>query len=481
MINYEKDLISIIIPFYNENVYFDRCLQSALKQTYSNTEIIIINDGSKEEYRNLLENLESKYSKIKVYHIKNSGAGFARNVGVKNAKGEYIAFLDADDEWYSFKLEHQLSIIKKYDLNFLHSSYVTEDEDESFQGTFLARKLNYNNLLDSCDVGLSTVVIKKNLIQRYLFSNITSKEDYICWLKIIKETTCLYGDEKIISIYRIRDNSLSGNILKRFKNTFLVYNKYEKFNLIRSLFQTFNLSIHYIVKQYKSKVQNITKVEFQCITEKTKLKFENSFMLVALNLASLSNIRLLYLDLKNVIFWPDGYFSSSFLKSYKKMPGRKVIEKIDLPKNLNKIYLCGKKSNIQKKYLEKKYNREIYFLELPFFKNTKNIKNFKIDIEDNSVVIINISTPKQEIVAKNILYRNQDKKIFIFCMGAAIAMVSGEEKIVPFTIQEKNLEWFWRLQKDTLFRIKRLIKTFILYYYNKITNLFSKITIININ
>ena len=66
-------------------------------------------------------------------------------------------------------------------------------------------------------------------------------------------------------------------------------------------------------------------------------------------------------------------------------------------------------------------------------------------------------------------------------MGAAIAMASGEEKIVPFKIQEKNLEWFWRLQKDTLFRIKRLIKTFILYYYNKITNLFSKITIININ
>ena len=97
------------------------------------------------------------------------------------------------------------------------------------------------------------------------------------------------------------------------------------------------------------------------------------------------------------------------------------------------------------------------------------------------MVIINISTPKQEIVAKNILHRNQDKKIFIFCMGAAIAMLSGEEKIVPLIIQEKNLEWVWRLQKDTWFRIKRLFKTFLIYYYNKITNLFSKITIININ
>ena len=66
-------------------------------------------------------------------------------------------------------------------------------------------------------------------------------------------------------------------------------------------------------------------------------------------------------------------------------------------------------------------------------------------------------------------------------MGAAIAILSGEEKIVPFIIQEKNLEWLWRLQKDTWFRIKRLFKTFLLYYYNKITNLFSKITIININ
>jgi len=481
MINYEKDLISIIIPFYNENVYFDRCLQSALKQTYSNTEIIIINDGSKEEYRNLLENLESKYSKIKVYHIKNSGAGFARNVGVKNAKGEYIAFLDADDEWYSFKLEHQLSIVKKYDLNFLHNSYVTEDENENFQGTFLAKKLNYNKLLNSCDVGLSTVIVKKNLIQSNLFTNITSKEDYVCWLKIVKETSCLYGDDKVVTIYRVRDDSLSGNVLKKFTNTFLVYNRFEKFNLIKSLFQTFILSIHYIVKQFKSKVKNVTKIEFQCITEKTKLKFENSFMLVALNLASLSNIRLLYLNMKDVIFWPDGYYSKWFVKDYKKIAGRDILEKLDLPKNLNKIYLCGKKSNNQKKYLEKKYNREIYFLELPFFKNTKNIKNFKIDIENNSAVIINISTPKQEIVAKNILYLNKDKKIFIFCMGAAIAMLSGEEKIVPQIIQEKNLEWLWRLQKDTWFRIKRLFKTFSLYYFNRITDLFNKINIININ
>jgi len=481
MINCEKDLISIIIPFYNENIYFDRCLQSALKQTYSNTEIIIINDGSEERYRNVLENLQSKYSKIKVYHIKNSGAGFARNVGVKNAKGEYIAFLDADDEWYSFKLEYQLSIIKKYDLNFLHSSYFAEDEKESFQGQYLAKKLSYNELLNSCDVGLSTVVVKKNLIQSNLFTNITSKEDYICWLKIIKKNACLHGDERVVSIYRVRENSLTGNILKKFKNTFLVYYKYEKFNLIISIFKTFNLSINYVVKQFKSKVKNVAKVEFKCMTEKTKIKFESSFILVALNLASLSNIRLLYLNIKNVIFWPDGFFSRSYVKNYKKIPGRAIIEKLDLPKSLNKIYLCGKKSDIQKEYLKKKYNREVYFLELPFFKDIKDIKNFKIDIENNSLVIINISTPKQEIVAKNILHFNQDKKIFILCMGAAIAMLTGEEKIVPNIIQEKNLEWLWRLQKDTWFRISRLFKTLLLYYYNKITNLFSKITIININ
>ena len=92
------DLVSVIIPFYNEKNYFDDCINSVLQQSYKNVEIIIINDGSDISYSKKLDLLSIKYSdKIKVIHKENGGVSSARNIGIMSAKGKYISFLDADD------------------------------------------------------------------------------------------------------------------------------------------------------------------------------------------------------------------------------------------------------------------------------------------------------------------------------------------------------------------------------------------------
>ena len=90
-------------------------------------------------------------------------------------------------------------------------------------------------------------------------------------------------------------------------------------------------------------------------------------------------------------------------------------------------------------------------------------------------MLINISTPKQEIVAKNLLKNNSSKKIYIFCLGGGIAMAAGEEKVVPEIIEKLNLEWLWRLKSDTLFRLKRLIRTGSVFLFKKIFKYFNKI------
>ena len=103
--NEHDDLVSVVIPFYNEGIYFDDCIYSVLNQTYENLEIIIVNDGSEEKFKKKLDLLRQKYpNKIKLFHNQNEGVSSARNYGIKNANGKYISFLDADDFWFLIKL-----------------------------------------------------------------------------------------------------------------------------------------------------------------------------------------------------------------------------------------------------------------------------------------------------------------------------------------------------------------------------------------
>ena len=94
----EKGKVTVIVPVYNEETHIERCIKSILKQTYQNMEIILINDGSKDNSLKILKEFEKEYpSKIRVFTHKNKGLGLTRNVGLDNATGEYITFLDSDD------------------------------------------------------------------------------------------------------------------------------------------------------------------------------------------------------------------------------------------------------------------------------------------------------------------------------------------------------------------------------------------------
>ena len=399
----------------------------------------------------------------------------ARNIGIMSAKGKYISFLDADDSWLPNKLENQINIMKEKNLEFIHSSYFIVDENERVLGKFLTKNLHYSDLIRSCDIGLSTVTVTSKLIKENLFPQISSKEDYICWLKIIKKIKILYGDLETVTVYRKKNKSLSSGIVKKFFNAFKVYRIYEKYNLLISLLFTLRLSFYFLKKEYFIKFKNIYPLEFKYILDFEKLKFDKSFSLVALNMASLSYTNILYINHKDIVFWLDGVCAKFIIKNFYKTAGRKVLEQITLPQDLDNIYLCGKKSHKQIYYLEQKFKKKVEFIELPFFESLNSVSEYKLKIKDNSLVILNISTPKQEIISNNILNYNRSKKIFVFCLGGGIAMAAGEEEIVPENIEKMNMEWLWRLRTNTLFRLKRLIRTSFIfmirklfYYYNKI-------------
>lgn len=246
--------VSIIIPYYKKKLFFLDTLKSAINQTYKNFEIIIIYD---DESQTDLEYLKKiiKFNKkiILLINKKNLGAGYSRNKGIKYSKGKYIAFLDADDLWDKKKLSIQINFMKNNKINFSHTSYKIVDEKNNLIGRQIVEKcISYDNLLRSCDIGLSTVVVKKDIIKNNNFPNLRTKEDYVFWLKLVKKNK-IYGFKKILSSWRRSKNSLSSSFFQKILDAFRVYYKYENLNFFISIFRVFVLSNFYLFKRIKQK------------------------------------------------------------------------------------------------------------------------------------------------------------------------------------------------------------------------------------
>lgn len=186
-------LISIVIPVYNGEKYVAEAINSAFSQTYKNFEIIVINDGSTDKTENRLQSYMSRITYVKQL---NRGVGVARNVGIKIAGGEWIAFLDHDDIWKEEKLEKQVEYIENnpdIDLvhagieNFNETGIIREDVNELHD---FRAKNRFRDFLSGNRVYVQTVVVKKNLILRIgLFdesSIVSSCEDYDLWIRLSK-------------------------------------------------------------------------------------------------------------------------------------------------------------------------------------------------------------------------------------------------------------------------------------------------------
>lgn len=244
------------MPYRQKKEYVHKAIKSVLEQTYKKFELIIIFDDEKKNDLNFIKLITKNKKKIKIIiNKKNIGAGASRNKGIKKAKGKYIAFIDSDDFWKPNKLEKQIKFIKSNKYKFIFSSYLIKDKNK-LKIHYAKKKLNYNDLLKSCDIGLSTVMIEKRILPKNVFPKLNTKEDYVAWLKISKKKITAYGQKNVFVIWNKTKNSLSKPLMRKLIDAFKVYYSYEKLSLITSLIFVLRLSLNYLIKNVKYEYKN---------------------------------------------------------------------------------------------------------------------------------------------------------------------------------------------------------------------------------
>ena len=249
------ELVSIITPYYKKKKYIELAIDSVLQQTYKNFELIIIYDDQNKEDLSFLKKIIKKDKRIKLFiNKKNLGAGRSRNKGLKISKGRFIAFIDSDDLWTKNKLKKQISFMKRNLINISHTSYHIISSDNKIIGSRRAKDMNHKLLLNSCDIGLSTVILNKKIITNKMkFANINTKEDYVLWLKITLDDNIIFALKSNLTKWRKLDDSLSTSKIQKLYDGYLVYRKYMNFSLIKSFISLLLLSFNYLLKELRNK------------------------------------------------------------------------------------------------------------------------------------------------------------------------------------------------------------------------------------
>lgn len=245
-----QELISIIIPVYNASSTIDKTIESALRQSYYNIEIILIDDCSTDNSFNIIKNNSDNDKRIKVYRNEiNLGVANTRNLGIKLASGEFIAFLDSDDIWKRDKLEKQIRYIKKKNADICYTSYeMTNSRGTDLEIYKVPNNINYKGLLKENVICCSSVLIKSEILKGNQFNSEFFHEDFVLWLNLLKNSFKLVGLQESLVIYR--KGGRSSDKIKASKNRWIIYRKSEKLTLVLSMYYFVCYIINGLKKYY---------------------------------------------------------------------------------------------------------------------------------------------------------------------------------------------------------------------------------------
>lgn len=229
-------LVSIVMPAHNCERFVEEAIRSVATQTYGNWELIVVDDCSTDKTVEIVNKYVSDRVKL-IRMDQNRGAAIARNTGVTEARGEYLAFIDADDLWLPEKLERQVKFMQEKDCEFSFTGYEFADAEGRPNGKVVRvpATITYKQALRNTTIWTSTVMFDmRKLSKKDVEMPNVASEDTATWWKVLKKIECAYGIDEPLAIYRRSNGTLSANKMVAISRIWRLYRKQESLNAFAS-------------------------------------------------------------------------------------------------------------------------------------------------------------------------------------------------------------------------------------------------------
>ena len=246
------DMVSVIMPVYNSGRFIEDSILSVISQTYSCWELIVVDDGSTDNSKDIVEQYVKKDSRIHLLqNYKPLGIpAIPRNIGIQQAKGRFIAFLDSDDIWFPTKLEQQVRLFNHKKTAIVFSNYEKMNEEGLWAGRIIKAPdtASYECLLKGNVIGNLTGIYDVAKVGKVLFRPI-HHEDYALWLSILKKGFIARNTNTVTALYRVRKASVSSRKLAVLSWQWNIYMNVEKIGIIKSAYYYINYACRALHKK----------------------------------------------------------------------------------------------------------------------------------------------------------------------------------------------------------------------------------------
>ena len=222
-------LVSVIMPAYNAGRFLEEAIRSVMAQTVTNWELLVLDDGSSDDTLMIAQRLAQTDCRIRVLPNENNmGVAKTRNRGLDLCRGEYVALLDSDDLWYPQKLEKQLALMRETgaDMSYCAYAIVDADGDKTCADYLVPLTVGFRDLLKQNVIGCSTVMLSADIKEKYRFETDFYHEDYVLWLRLLRDGCKAVGCTQVMAAWRHVENSRSFNKWNAAKKRWRIYREY---------------------------------------------------------------------------------------------------------------------------------------------------------------------------------------------------------------------------------------------------------------
>ena len=248
-------MVSIITPLYNSEEFIKKTVNSILSQTYTNWEVIVVDDASTDKSVAIIQEFIKGDDRVKLLRLYNNvGAAQARNRALELCGGRFVAFLDSDDIWHPKKLEKQLEFMLTKNIPISYTSYELINESGYLTGHVIKSipRLTQMDYLKNTIIGFSTSMIDTKMVgKNFRFMNIRTRQDTSLWITLLGRGYIAYGMNEVLVKYRVHSNSISSDKYKAVKQVWNLYFNIHKLGFFKSLY----CFILYLYNAIKKRVQ----------------------------------------------------------------------------------------------------------------------------------------------------------------------------------------------------------------------------------